>query len=68
MFVKLANIVEGVVDGFEIDPAPLELPDQRLTDLHASEAAQLRRVEARFQREVKVESGAWRPSARWSVC
>lgn len=48
MFVKLANIVEGVVDGFEIDPAPLELPDRRLADLHASEAPKLRRVEARF--------------------
>ena len=55
MFVKLANIVDGVVDGFEIDPAPLELPGRRLTDLHASEAPKLRRVEARFQREVKVE-------------
>jgi hypothetical protein len=55
MFVKLANIVEGVVDGFEIDPAPLELPDRRLADLHASEAPKARRVEARFQREVKVE-------------
>jgi hypothetical protein len=48
MIVKLANIVEGVVDESAIDPAPLELPDRRLADLHASEAPKLRRVEARF--------------------
>lgn len=56
LFLKLADIVRNIVDRFETELAPLEQAHHTLLNLHEVEAEQTAKIEARFQREARIEA------------
>jgi hypothetical protein len=56
LLAHLAAIVSGVIEHFDADIAPLEDAYKQLLRLHEVEAEQIRKIEARFQREARIEA------------
>jgi hypothetical protein len=56
LFGKLAAVVKRVIEKFEVDLTPLEQAFKDLLRLREVEGEEIRRIEARFQREARVEA------------